>query len=797
MEKVAFDFTLYLQQVRRFFACNWLYLFKAITIFGIFVPFLPSFPRPGLDPAWELGINQAAAQLLAFGKDIMFTFGPYASVLTTQYHPATDSLMVLASSLLALSYLLAVLIVSRNTDWRLSLGLTLCIALFAFSRDALINSFPLLFSLASYQLFQTQNDDWIISRHLKTTYFILSMPLGLLVLVKGSILLLCFSILLLNIIYLLYKNRKDLAGISALTPLLSMVILWLIAGQSLTELSAYFKSIFLLATGYSDAMSLYGPLWEIVLFLLSSVLLLRFVYRLASVQTVSKVFIVLVLAIFLFISFKLGFVRHDSTHAMRGVSSVLIAAFLVSYLFQYKIMPATLMVVMFFCIHIGADNRYSLPGGIWHNFKATYVSPPQWLAYRIFRPDYLQLVYTGTLQELETIEQLPKLEGSADIYSYNISSLLASQSNWNPRPVLQSYAAFSPTLLQVNRDHLTQPNAPDHIFFNMWPIDGRVPSMDDGLSWPALLSRYRPLQFNNPYLLLQKRPVSEYSADTSEVPTSDERLTVHMGQAVRLPDSSAPKWLSIDIQPNVLGKFRNLIYKLPHLTLHLKLKNGSARQFRLISGIAKSGFLISPLVEDSTEFSLLYGDSQYLLDKRVDSFALTSSDTGTYWPETFTVSISDFSPNHALPENAPPDVLSLYSFNTAKSINTTEISGIVECSGSIDGINNSPAMLDRLEFSGTLRVYGWLVASIAQASLADEVYLTLKGSSPDMILVSANRVLRPDIAQRSKIEAFYWSGFYSFIDISKLSGKYTLGLAYKKDKQIFRCNNSNFAVNIQ
>jgi len=41
-------------------------------------------------------MNQAIAQGLSFGDDIVFTFGPYASVYTQLYHPATVRLMVVA-----------------------------------------------------------------------------------------------------------------------------------------------------------------------------------------------------------------------------------------------------------------------------------------------------------------------------------------------------------------------------------------------------------------------------------------------------------------------------------------------------------------------------------------------------------------------------------------------------------------------------------------------------------------------------------------------------------------------------
>lgn len=75
-----------------------------ITTIAIFVPFSPEMPGTGLDPSWQFGINQAMAQGLSFGKEIIYSFGPYASIYTRLFHPSTDFMMLSGSLYLALSY---------------------------------------------------------------------------------------------------------------------------------------------------------------------------------------------------------------------------------------------------------------------------------------------------------------------------------------------------------------------------------------------------------------------------------------------------------------------------------------------------------------------------------------------------------------------------------------------------------------------------------------------------------------------------------------------------------------------
>lgn len=60
-----------------------------LVLAGVLGPFAPVFPASGLDPSWQLGLNQALVQHLRFGKQVIFTFGPYAFLYTHLYTPQT------------------------------------------------------------------------------------------------------------------------------------------------------------------------------------------------------------------------------------------------------------------------------------------------------------------------------------------------------------------------------------------------------------------------------------------------------------------------------------------------------------------------------------------------------------------------------------------------------------------------------------------------------------------------------------------------------------------------------------
>lgn len=122
-----------------------------LTMLCVFIPFSPLMPAFGLDPSWMLAMNQAVAQGLVFGREVIFTFGPYSAVYTQRYHPATDMLMLLGCAWLLLGWLLAVW---RLCEWR-SLFPYACVPLMLLfmTRDQLFFSYCFVASLLVYQCY--------------------------------------------------------------------------------------------------------------------------------------------------------------------------------------------------------------------------------------------------------------------------------------------------------------------------------------------------------------------------------------------------------------------------------------------------------------------------------------------------------------------------------------------------------------------------------------------------------------------------------------------------------------------
>ena len=86
-------------------------------------------------------------------------------------------------------------------------------------------------------------------------------------------------------------------------------------------------------------------------------------------------------------------------------------------------------------------------------------------------------------------------EDPVDLLMTDQGIVLAMGLHYDPRPVFQSYSAYTPELARRNEAHFANANAPRFVILKMQPIDGRLPMQEDGLALTMLLRRYRPLIF--------------------------------------------------------------------------------------------------------------------------------------------------------------------------------------------------------------------------------------------------------------------------------------------------------------
>ena len=232
------------------------YLFFALTTLAVFIPLNPRMPSKGLDASWQFAMNEAVARNMIFGKQVMFTYGPYASAVTRTYSPATDERMLLGSLLLGLSFSAALLFLERGRKKYITLVLLLFLATYG-GPELLLLSYALLVAVCVLKQARSElpGKPSSLNWWQASAAIVMLLTLGMLPLEKGSLVLPFAAAVALPAAFLLFRGRFRQALICLFLPVTAVAVFWCVAGQSLANLPVFLRGTTLLASGYTEAMS--------------------------------------------------------------------------------------------------------------------------------------------------------------------------------------------------------------------------------------------------------------------------------------------------------------------------------------------------------------------------------------------------------------------------------------------------------------------------------------------------------------------------------------------------------------
>lgn len=752
-----------------------LMLLALLTIIAIFVPFAPEMPAGSLD--WASTV--AGAQGLVYGRDFIFTSGPYSSIYTKAYHPTTDFMITAGSLYLALAYWLSFAILANGIKWRWVLAFCAMLAGVMYARDVLLLSLPLLVALQTFKVVDSDEHRLLDSRWFALVVALTFSTFGLLPLIKGSAVVLCLGTAVLCSTYYFLSRRRLLAMLCLAAPAVSLVVFWLASGQPASGLPGYFISMAPITSGYTEAMAINGSGSEVVSYLVVSLALLLAIALQSRIAQVSRLFLFGSFFLYLFIAFKAGFVRHDG-HAIIAGTALLLAVLLFPFVTRsWAIVPIIILTALCWT-SIDQHYRKSSVSSVRANIQGTYSGAWHAFQTRIADKSWPRRDYDAAIAKLRTQAAFPLLKGRTDIYSYNQSLLLASGNTWSPRPVFQSYAAYTKVLATINRDHLLGGNAPDNIIFQVQPIDHRLPSIEDGLSWPVLMHRYRAVRLKNNFLFLEKRP--EVTAAERQ-PVLLATRVARFGESVELPASDGPVFAEVEIGKTFLGRVADALYKPSELGISVVLRDGAVRNYRLIAGMARSGFLLSPLVENTAEFGKLYGEPKMLDGKSVKSVTIAPRQGPTrLWNDHYRIRFS------RIARGAVVDTSAIDGFDRFEDdLSGMDVVSADKCDGSIDVVNGVRGYPSRITASNFLDIRGWLAAAASTGTVPDSVYVVFTDVHGNRRFLKTRSSPRPDVAAYFKQPALSEAGYITHADISSLNGDYTVGLAMKRGRQLAIC----------
>jgi hypothetical protein len=190
-----------------------------------------------------------------------------------------------------------------------------------------------------------------------------------------------------------------------------------------------------------------------------------------------------------------------------------------------------------------------------------------------------------------------------DMVTWEQGTVLVNGFNYAPRPVFQSYAAYTPALARLNEAYFLGADAPEFVLFRLDYTDGRLPMSEDGLALIALLRRYRPVAVEKGFLLLQKDAEAKPEAT---ILVGAPAQSAPIGVNTAIAEDSAPTIAFVGLELSAFGRIYTLLFREPPLDIVLTTSTDQEVRYRLTRPTAAAGFLLNPFVQSTHDWIARY-----------------------------------------------------------------------------------------------------------------------------------------------------------------------------------------------
>jgi hypothetical protein len=583
-------------------------------------------PTLGLDPGWQEALVQGTDAGRLFGVDTIFTFGPYHQLYTQQIS-SNQTALILGRWFYGLAWGASMVslarISSQSWAWIVTASLALSVGQ---SPDATFFCFVFLFTLLATRLPPAGIDGMLI------TLCYVGVILG--VFTKLSFLGVAAPALLLVGSYLVTQARRRrwrwhqwLMGVAIV--LLIPAVLWLAAGQPLWSLSSYLMGSNLeIIRGFKGAMSSDDPaaFWQIPAYLLGATCLGILLYRFTCQCFATRLWPSLLLLNFSFLMwvvFKAGMVRHDGFAAGHAVTSGLTLAGVALLLIAYghgeqPRKSHELISVAPLLLGLAITAQYLSPIRSYLDLWVKGMLRNTWTLMRITSGSNAVRMMLLNRRQAElaglkrTAEKLPIPQGSTvDALPWDITDLIVNRLIYAPRPVFQSYSAYTNRLLDLNANHFRSSAAPMFLVMKNQSIDQRFPPDLDGPALVEIGKRYSFFGTGTQGGLIFKKIQSAPAAIPPDVVRSigvlrpQNRMNgAWISDWLPMPDQLVKgSSMSLNFSPNLYRKAVAALFKPSQLWLEVRFADSHQERYRVIEGASRNLPLV-PMMRTNADLRL-------------------------------------------------------------------------------------------------------------------------------------------------------------------------------------------------
>ncbi|MHA8051413.1 hypothetical protein V7S79_09875 [Aquirufa sp. ROCK-SH2] len=544
-------------------------------------------------------------QHLTIGKDFIFTYGPLGSINTRLF---PENFNIYWITFIDFFYLFNIIFLIKfafkkaGNNWIMVALLSLYIFLpWGIFGDT---SFTYLY-FSIFWILHAQNTRSVWSLWISIAIGIISFFIkvnvgivGILIIEFGLITLLCKKLI-----------SWKLMATHNFVILISIVLLSKFLHLNLLE---YVKNSLYIIDGYQDNMAcviLKKNEFNVLLFIeiISAILFIIIFYL--SRKAIKKTFLLWIFfASIYFLIFKQSHTAISSLNLYGFFLLIPLLAVLI-YLFTPNEFSASIskyiiiiILTQSIAIHFLRlmDAQYNFPNYL-NSLKNIKYNPKQYFQ-KLSEYDYENNFKNTKLSLPNRVKQLIGNE-TVDILNSRIDYIYFNKLNYNPRPIIQSYSAYTPELIHLNGEKYRSTNAPTYVLYHLDNFREQYPFWSDSEVNVELLKRYNLIDNftaeSDSFLLFKK------SNEIKNLNIQTMNFQIQLNRKINIPKGQIIRFYG-HIEYSFWGKLARLIFQPPYLFCKIGYEDGTYQSFRVVNQILEAGVLVNKKVTTFNELHQYY-----------------------------------------------------------------------------------------------------------------------------------------------------------------------------------------------
>jgi uncharacterized membrane protein len=555
-------------------------LFIGLFVIGVSNFLLSPLPiGPGLDPSWIIGTEKSVEYQRAFGTEFVWTYGPFSPGTLGGNVEGTNLVHLFSVVIFASIFTISTYPLVRNRNWSLLLGPFLLAVVPDHNAKLMFLCTLPFFTALTLRKFDAKR------------LFLVSIPLiSIFPLIKGNLLPVWLTVLFAGTYLFLGRPIRGLVYSLSLT-VSGLLIYWIIAHQNPVNILAFFRGQLELALGFSDAMSSVASLITPATYVSAIVISMALLLTLFDEDRARKLLIICVLGALSFIAFKQAFVRADGHQIFALWEGLFIVATIIGLVRTFGKRTRGLQ----FVTAISMGLLLTIPASVYDVDFSWFVTNP------VSKPLNAPALMTKRLGNFKSFNANPEPDlraqqakfcsGASDIYPWEQHYVVGNPA-WNPRPVFQSYSAYTDYLAKLNSNFLENTKPGTRIIVDVQNIDSRLPLQEEDDLIPNLGKGFKYLGQSSIGLCFERN--SEDFVRHEQIPLSNNG---EMGEWETL--DQAATILSVRTRKTPLGVAAGALWRSDQLYLDLRGSTGKIVSYRVLQRTLDRGLYFRVIDRDS------------------------------------------------------------------------------------------------------------------------------------------------------------------------------------------------------